>query len=291
MKSLLAASLMAAGASAWSVEVTKDLQYGTERPAQKLNLFLPDGPKEAKRPLAIVIHGGGWAIGSKDDKRETAICEYLAQNGVVAASVGYTLIKYEGKPWTSKELEAGWPANIEDCQAALSFLLSHAEEYGIDPNAVYAFGSSAGGHLALLLAYAQGKPWMPEAPAPFKGFAGVVSCYGIHDLRLFGASCFNGKTPEESKLNVERASASSYLSKSSPPTFLIHGGADKVVKMSVADDFERRLKEAGTPHFLWSLPEDGHGFALDASKDELRKAVLKFFKTGELPQKGGAANP
>ena len=45
-----------------------------------------------------------------------------------------------------------YPAQIEDCKGAVRFLRAHAEEYGIDPERIACSGTSAGAHLAILLA-------------------------------------------------------------------------------------------------------------------------------------------
>jgi acetyl esterase/lipase len=268
-------------------EVKKDIAYGDEHPEQKLDLYLPDKSGGSPRPLAFVIHGGGWAIGDKATPREIVFCEYLAQNGVVAASVNYKLIKYEGKPWASKMLEEGWPANILDCQKALSFLLARADEYGIDASAVTPVGFSAGGHLALLLSYAQKAEWMPAASPSFKGMAGVVSCYGIHDLKKFGGSHF-GKTKEEAEKNAALASPVAYLRADSPPTFVIQGGKDVTVRPEVAADFAKRLAFAGAVWHLRYLPEEAHSFSLDKNHEPLRSEVLEFIKTRRLPVENSA---
>ena len=270
-----------------AIDVRKDIAYGDERPEQKLDLYLPEGNATSARPLALVIHGGGWAIGDKATPREIVFCKYLAENGVVAASINYKLIKFEGKTWASKVLEDGWPTNIEDCQKALSFLLGHSSEYGIDSNAVYSVGFSAGAHLALLIGYAQKASWMPPAPASFKGFAGVISCYGTHDLKLFGKENF-GRTHEEQAKNIPIASPLTYLTKDSPPTFLTHGGKDTTIKPSVAIDFAKHLEAAGTPYHFWYLPEDVHSFSLDPAHEPLRSEVLKFIKTRSLPSERSA---
>lgn len=120
------------------VKAHRDLEYvpnGHER--NKLDLFVPekaDGPL----PLIIWIHGGGWQNGSKDG------CPPLragyTERGYAVASINYRLSGH-----------ATFPAQIEDCKAAIRFLRANAEKYNIDPNRIGVWGASAGGHLVALL--------------------------------------------------------------------------------------------------------------------------------------------
>lgn len=115
--------------------VHRDLAYvsgGHER--QKLDLYLPkDG---TNLPLIINIHGGAFKAGSKENG---VPLEYLTQ-GCAVASINYRLSQH-----------AIFPAQIEDCKAAVRWLRAHASEYRLDPNRFAAWGSSAGGHLAAML--------------------------------------------------------------------------------------------------------------------------------------------
>jgi len=101
---------------------------------QKLDLYLPAQPKG---PLLVWIHGGGWRGGSKDKPPGLA----MVKNGVAVASVEYRFSQ-----------DAIFPAQIEDCKAAIRWLRAHAKEYGYRDDMVAAWGASAGGHLVALLA-------------------------------------------------------------------------------------------------------------------------------------------
>ena len=114
----------------------RDLPYvtnGHER--QRLDLFLPPD-NGSSRPLVVWVHGGGWEQGSKDRCPAKA----LVARGYAVASIGYRLSQH-----------AIFPAQIEDCKAAIRWLRAHAQEYGIDPKRVGVWGASAGGHLVALL--------------------------------------------------------------------------------------------------------------------------------------------
>src|SRR5512137_1648771 len=110
------------------VQAFKDLAYvpgGHER--QKLDLYVPvDG--EGPFPLIVWIHGGAWKSGSK----ERCIPTPWALKGYVVASINYRLSQ-----------DARFPAQIEDCKAAVRWLRAHAKDYKIERDHVIAWGDSA----------------------------------------------------------------------------------------------------------------------------------------------------
>lgn len=134
MKFIVACLCLATASFAQTAGVKshRDLVYvegGHER--HKLDLYLPekaDGPL----PLIIWVHGGGWQNGSKDG------CPPLrggyVERGYAVASINYRLSGH-----------AVFPAQIEDCKAAIRWLRAHAKQYGLDAKRFGVWGSSAGG--------------------------------------------------------------------------------------------------------------------------------------------------
>src|SRR5579859_7847618 len=115
--------------------VYRDLAYVTGgHPRQVLDLYMPHaaGPL----PLIVWIHGGAFRMGSKDDPVPVA----MLQQGYAIASLNYRLSQH-----------ALFPAQIEDCKAAVRWLRAHAATYGLDPSHIASWGESAGGHLAAML--------------------------------------------------------------------------------------------------------------------------------------------
>ena len=126
-----------------SIELHEDLTYANygERKLQ-LDLYKPKIAK-GKLPAIVCIHGGGWIKGKRQGFRNVA--KKYAANGFVAVTVEYRLSG-----------EAKFPANIQDCKAAVRWLRANAEKYNIDKDRIAATGSSAGGQLAALLATSGG---------------------------------------------------------------------------------------------------------------------------------------
>ena len=113
-----------------------------------MDIYTPEGDPSARRPLLLMMHGGSFFIGNKGEAGQSGWCEYFASLGYVAASVDYRL----GFLPTRRDVAAAEDRAFEDADEALSFLLGR-EDLRIDPDKVFAAGTSAGGILALRLAF------------------------------------------------------------------------------------------------------------------------------------------
>src|SRR5262245_40147281 len=119
------------------LRVERDVVYGKgDDQDLLLDLVRPEG--EGPFPAVLCIHGGGWKSGRRQDLDK--LTELLVSHGFAAATVSYRL--------TNK---AKFPAQIEDCKAAVRWLRANAKKLDLDANAIGAIGFSAGGHLACLL--------------------------------------------------------------------------------------------------------------------------------------------
>jgi len=115
----------------------------------RLDIFRPQNDTLQKHPLVMLIFGGAFYFGSKDDARITSLCRYLASLGYVAASIDYRLGYFPTKAGIGR---AGYRA-LQDAHAAMRFLVSHHEDYCIDTSMIFVGGSSSGAITALNLAF------------------------------------------------------------------------------------------------------------------------------------------
>src|ERR1700744_4272675 len=140
---LLVVMLPAARALGDDLKEEKDIQYVPgDDPGQRLDLYIPTVKSDKPTPLVVWIHGGGWSAGSKAGCFFAGYCG----KGYAAASVEYRFSQ-----------KAKFPAQIQDCQAAIRWLRANAAKYNIDPDHIGVGGDSAGGHLVALLGTSGGK--------------------------------------------------------------------------------------------------------------------------------------
>ncbi len=274
------------------VEVRGDVPFLDPSRSEKLDLYLPKNRKAGeKSPAVLLIHGGGWKEGDKRQAREIEFGMTLAENGFVAASINYAL-RSAGK----------FPQNLQDCKNGIRYLRAHADELGIDPERISVMGGSAGGHLALLVAYtADQSNLAPSQPYPGVSdkVSSVVDFYGISNLATRKETDPNGKplkiepldsttqsifgsTPEDWK----KASPVTYVKRDVPPTLILHGKKDTTVDSDQSQELADALKKAGATYEIIWLPNAPHSFsfqyAVPKSKKPLEKdvgpAVLSFLK-------------
>ena len=165
----------------------------------RMDIYLPEGDGAAVRPLLLMMHGGAYIIGSKEEKGQKAWCRHFASLGYVAATIDYRL----GFPLGRQGLLKAETDALDDARAALGFLLGR-EDLRIDPERVFAAGTSAGAAMALGLAYgrAGGGRWLrrsrcaarpahafaaPAAAPPHFRIRAIANLWGyVRDLSVLG---------------------------------------------------------------------------------------------------------
>lgn len=251
------------------VRVVQNLEYAQiEGQSLKLDLYLPENSKETDLPLLLWIHGGGWRNGDKANVNWPIL--RLSEAGYAIASINYRL----------KDISIH-PKNIHDCKGALRWLRAHAEEYGIDPSRIAACGSSAGGHLALLLGLSSGEDHLEGTVGGNIEYAGpvqaIVDLYGPADLLQMAEKSprFNS-SHSLTKEQIANASPLTYLDDNDPPILILQGDQDKTVPAEQSHILHKHCQSTGVPSELHILQGAGHGgpeFA-DESRYELIKAFL-----------------
>jgi acetyl esterase len=210
------------------------------------------------RPAVIVVHGGGWRSGERSDFPSWDA--WLADEGYVVFDIDYRL-----SPPPS------WRDAPSDVACAVGWVKENATRYGVDPERVVLMGRSAGGHLALLTAYEEGRaaatPGCVARDVRDTGVAAVVAFYPPTDLvrlssmgYLGGMDRFLGGSRGTVPGRYRHLSPVSHVDPADPPTFLAYGGADRIVPPGQSQLLGERLREAGVPHRLVELPWANHTF-------------------------------
>jgi acetyl esterase/lipase len=221
--------------------VHRDLAYVTKgHERQKLDLYLPKDAKYA--PLVVMIHGGAFRVGSKEGENPVP----MLTEGYAVASINYRLSQH-----------AIWPAQIEDCKAAVRWLRANAAKYGIDANRIASYGQSAGGHLASMLGVMSDVKQFDVgenlkysskviAVADFFGPTDFLQMDAhrlptgmVHDTGDSPESHLVGGAIQQNKDKVARANPITYVSKNDPPFLIVHGDQDPLVPRETFEEIRR----------------------------------------------------
>lgn len=228
-----------ARASAWTV--ASDITYSPQDWPERLlaDVYVPQGA--GPFPGVLMITGGGWQRADRRVMRPPA--EALANRGYVVVVADYrTAPQYH------------FPAPLDDLREALRYMRAHAAELHLDASRVAAFGYSAGGHLAALLAGMDAPPELRVGAAVVGGAPSDLRKFedGRRVPQFLGGS--QAQVPEQFRL----ASPIVHVTPDDPPVFLFHGGLDNLVPVEHAQDYYAALRAAGVPAQFYRMPRQGH---------------------------------
>jgi acetyl esterase/lipase len=223
----------------------------------ELDLHLPQNATmgagtDGKFAVLFHIHGGAWQYGDKSD--DALDFEHFTSRGYAVVSSQYSLVCHGATV-------ADMTADLTD---AYKYVNAHADEWSLDMDRVTAMGSSAGGHLALLMAYTTKK-----ADNTTNAFRSAFNTYGPSDFVKWDEEGFTsggtngwsfdcdgedslmqdlagGCTPAE----LEAISPVNFIDANSPPTITIHGTMDSLVPFDQSVSLHKKLDNAGVDNYL-----------------------------------------
>ena len=209
-----------------------------------LELYNPPGHQpDDRRPGIVFFFGGGWRNGTPEHLSRQS--KYLASRGMVAICADYrTRDRHQAIP---KQC-------VQDGRSAMRWVREHSDELGIDPQKIAAGGGSAGGHIA-------------AATAALKTFDEPgedtsVSCRP-DALVLFNPVFDNGPEGygyDRVKDYWWEFSPMHNLDEAMPPTLVILGTKDKLIPVSTAKTWQKKLQSFGIRCDLKLYPDQPHGF-------------------------------
>lgn len=255
-------------------KIIRDVPYARNGEDRAVgDLFLPLAPNRGKPVL--LIHGGGWCAGSKEDVEYFLSIFLLAGRAVF--SVNYRFI------W-----QTPWPACGDDTLAAGHFLLDgDLTKYGLhNPEQIFVCGISAGGHLAM----------MTGLRLPCEKVEAIVSLAGPSRLDWVEAhhdplgmhedflKRFFGQAVAFASLEMTEASpalAVKRLSHLPPPLFCLHSETDQLCPACYSEEAATAWRSMGGEAIVETFEgaDHLHGFWInsDRESDFVRPEVFCFF--------------
>ena len=282
--SMLVGNAIHASEANQTARVHKDLEFAkVDGRSLRLDLMLPTGIESP--PLVVWIHGGGWRGGSKS----SVPIRGLVDHGYAVASISYRFTDV-----------AIFPAQIHDCKAAIRWLRAHAHKYGYDEKRFVVAGSSAGGHLALLVGVSGDDPSLEGRVGSHfdqsSAVQAVVDYFGPADFVL------RRKTQPERALTtksgsfallggirngkmdpkLERlASPAMHVTPDDPPLLLFHGDQDETVLLDQSQRMLKAYHKAGAVAELVVFKDARHGGKVFYTKERIQQ-IVAFLKRNRI---------
>ena len=250
-----------------------------------LDVYLPRQRPATPGRAILVVHGGFWAAGEKGEA--TLQSRRLADLGFTVFDVQYRIAP-----------QPNWQSATGDVKCAIGWVKQHADtpEWNVDPKRVALLGRSAGGHLALMAAYAPADPELPAScEAGDTTVDAVVSLYAPTDLswgykypanRWVSDSrakmrAFLGGPPDQAGDRYKALSPLERVTPTAPRTLLAHGGRDQFVPFGHMGLLAARLRAMGVPCETLYIPYAQHSFdfVVGGFSDQILEAeLLKFLR-------------
>ncbi|WP_309081669.1 alpha/beta hydrolase [Zhihengliuella sp.] len=244
----------------------------------EVSVWTPTTPQAGSAPIAFFIHGGGWISGSATDDA-AGMKATLADSGWLVISAEYTLAA-PARP----------TAGIAEAQlgCAMAWAAAHAPDYGGSPGTFVSLGDSAGGNLAINAAYRgnagtlscprQGP--LPDVDAVAPLFP-AVDPYALHADAITGGDRpgrdfterYTGGTPAERPEVYRAVDSSTHVSPQAPPTLILQGTNDHIVRPHAVDDFAAEAAAAGVDTTLVRVPFADHVFEASPMGSQLYTEV------------------
>lgn len=223
-----------------NIKVKKDLKYKTRNGKSLLaDIYFPENSSQ-KDPAIILVHGGGWISGSKEN--EKFLAQELASKGYIAMAINYSLSDF-----------AKYPAAVEDIQDALKFLKKYHKKFGLNKKKIAIGGNSTGAQLATLVG-------VKNKVQAIVNIDGIVSFIHPESEEGTYAAYWFGATKSQNFKLWKDASPLEYVGNHTPPTLFINSSQPRF--HAGRDDMIKKLKQYNIPTESHEIKESPHSFWL-----------------------------
>ncbi|MBK7433526.1 MAG: alpha/beta hydrolase [Chitinophagaceae bacterium] len=224
--------------------------YGTD-PLQKLDIYLPANRSSGSTKVLVLIHGGGWTTGDKNDYATVLDTLKKRLPDYAIFNLNYRLASFPNNLFPTQEI---------DTKAAIDFINGNRGNYLVSDKFVL-MGASAGAHLSLLNAYKYHSNVNVKACVDFFGPTDMVDMYnnpGAYPA-LSIAALLSG-TPTTNPSMYAQSSPMTYVNAQSCPTIILQGGLDPLVNPTTQSlALKNKLTSFTITNEYVFYPLGGHG--------------------------------
>ena len=239
-------------------DVEEQVAYYTDQEGKNVDLsvfYTEDGTQN--KPVIFYTHGGGWITGDRYDRLGTT--KTFAQNGYVVVSADYDL--------SSEEINL-YDFTEEQLLCAVKWMRENVKDFGGDIRRLYFVGDSAGGNLALELAYKINSGVYENYPQ----VKAVSVMYPVTDIRAFYenenlltsmmckkmARSYLGAIPKDAPVRYEQYNPANFIGSKTPPTLMTLGTSDSSVPPQATYHFAKVLSGIGVDNQVIKVPFANH---------------------------------
>lgn len=260
--------------------VIKDLSYGEDK-LQTYDLYLPADKSHENYSLVFFVHGGGFTGGDKAATEAVRYGQYLASKGYIVASANYRLATEDNG------ISVG--DMYEDLMTAVEAIVRKSDELGYPINEMATTGGSAGGCLAMLVAFKE----PDRLPVPIKfvfeetGPASFEPALWDMQTAEQKANFVNSVSGQkftaadvgsvEFQRAIDEISVSTMVNEYSVPIILAYGPNDKMVNPKAKYPLLDALDANAVEYIYIEFPNSGHGLMADPDKTELYYQAMEDY--------------
>lgn len=225
-----------------------NISYGSHA-HQTMDIYLPPNRNDASTKVFVLVHGGGWSSGDKNEFTETLNTLKTLFPDKAVININYRL---------GSSSNPGFPMQIDDIKAALA----HIQLSRYDVSDQYFFiGASAGAHLSMLYAYAYDDKHEVQGVANIVGPSDLTDPAYVENFLFIPvfASLLGNVLYADNPALYAQASPAKQVTSSSPPTISFYGSIDPLIPVSQKSKLDQALQDNGIDHESTLYQNEGHG--------------------------------
>jgi len=241
-----------------------DVSYGPGD-LQKYDIHLPSNRKKTTTKTFILVHGGSWVSGDKNDMNYLVSMLQTNFSDYAIVNINYRLASLN---------KNAFPMQINDIGKVVAHLKANSTNYQISDD--YAFiGVSAGAHLSMLYSYKYDVFSNINMVCSIVGPTNFTDTNYINNLDyssfVSSMQLITGVNYNDNQTYYEQLSPYHLATENSPPTILFYGGKDKLIPTSQGIDMHIKLDELKVINEFTLYENEGHGWEGTNAIDTLNK--------------------